>query len=109
MHSLWREEGLQRPPSRKQKRAPPVDGSVRRHQAESPHEVRVRDFRFDATADGRRLKFVNVINEHSRLCVAIRVSRHCRAKDVVAVLEELTSICPPPTCIRCNNEPEFIH
>jgi hypothetical protein len=25
------------------------------------------DFQFDATADGRRLKFLNVIDEHSRL------------------------------------------
>ena len=24
------------------------------------------DFQFDATADGRRLKFLNVIDEHSR-------------------------------------------
>jgi hypothetical protein len=31
------------------------------------------DFQFDATADGRRLKFLNVIDEHSRLCLAIRV------------------------------------
>ena len=34
---LWREEGLQRPTPRKQKRARPADGSVRRHQAEHPH------------------------------------------------------------------------
>jgi hypothetical protein len=45
------------------------------------------DFQFDATADGRRLKFLNVIDEHSRLCLAIRVGRRCKSKDVVAVLE----------------------
>ena len=28
-----------------------------------------------ASADGRRLKFLNVINEHSRVCLAIRVGR----------------------------------
>ncbi len=33
VHRLWREEGLQRPTPRKQKRARPADGSVRRHQA----------------------------------------------------------------------------
>jgi len=33
------------------------------------------DFQFDATADGRRLKFLNVIDEHSRLYLAIRVGR----------------------------------
>ena len=31
-----------------------------------------------------------MIDEHSRLCLAIRVGRRCKAKDVVAVLEELT-------------------
>ena len=66
------------------------------------------DFQFDATADGRRLKFLNVIDEHSRLCLAIRVGRRCKAKDVVAVLEELTTVYPAPTYIRSDNGPEFI-
>ena len=96
VHRLWREEGLQRPTPRKQKRAWPADGSVRRHQAEYPHQVWAIHFQFDATADGRRLKFLNVIDEHSRLCLAIRVGRRCKAKEVVAVLEELTSIYPAP-------------
>jgi putative transposase len=50
------------------------------------------DFEFDATTDGRRLKLLNVIAEHSRLCLAIRVGRRCKIKGVVAVLEELTSL-----------------
>jgi putative transposase len=61
--------------ARLKKRARPADGSVRRHQAEHPHQVWTMDFQFDATADGRRLKFQNVIDEHSRLCLAIRVGR----------------------------------
>jgi len=40
---------------------------------------------FDATADGRRLKFQNVIDEHSRFCLAIRVGSRCKAKDEGAV------------------------
>jgi hypothetical protein len=39
---------------------------VRRHRAEHPHQVWAMDFQFDATADGRRLKFLNVIDEQSR-------------------------------------------
>ena len=108
VHRLWREEGLQRPTPRKQKRARPADGSVRRHQAQHPHQVWAMDFQFDATADGRRLKFLNVIDEHSRLCLAIRVGRRCKAKDVVAALEELTSLYPAPAFIRSDNGPEFI-
>ncbi len=77
---LWREEGLQRPTPRKRKRARPAHGSVRRHRAEYPQQVWAMDFQFGATADGRRLKFLNVIDEHSRLCLAIRVGRRCRPR-----------------------------
>ncbi len=83
---LWREEGLQRPTPRKRKRARPANGSVRRHWAEHPHQLWAMDFHFDATADGRRLKFPNVIDEHSRFCLALLVARRCKAKDAVAVL-----------------------
>ena len=44
-------------------------------------------FQFDATADDCRLQFLNVIDEHSRLCMAIRAFQSCKAKDVVEVLE----------------------
>ena len=108
VHRLWRGEDLQRPSPRKQKRAPPAEGSVRRHQAEHPQQVWAMDFQFDATEDGRRLKFLNVIDEHSRLCLAIRVGRRCKAKDVMAVLEQLTSIYPAPALIRKYNGPEII-
>jgi transposase InsO family protein len=105
---LWPEEGLQRPTPRMRKRAPPADCSVRRHRAEHPHQVWAMDFQFDATADGCILKFLSVIDEHSRFCLAIRVGRRCKAKDVVTVLEELTSVYPAPTFIRSDNGPEFI-
>ena len=39
VHWLWQEEGLQRHTPRKQKRARPADGSLRRHRAEHPHQV----------------------------------------------------------------------
>lgn len=64
------------------------------------------DFQFNATADGRRLKLLNVINEHSR-CLDIRVGRCCKAKDAVAVLEELNRLYLTPTYTRSDNGPEF--
>jgi len=100
---LWLKEGLQRPTPRKRKRARPADGSVRRHRAEHIHQVWTMDFQSDATADGRRLKFLNVIDEHSRLCLATRVGRRCKAKDVLAVLEELTSLYPALAFFRSDN------
>ncbi len=81
---------------------------MRRHQAEYPHQVWAMDFQFDATADGRRLKFLNVIDEHSRLCLAIWVGRRGKANDVVAVLEELTSVYQAPAFIRSDDGTENI-
>jgi len=66
------------------------------------------DFQFDVTLDGRRLNFFNVIDEHSRLCLAIRVGRRCKSKVVVAVLEQLTSLYQAPAFIPSDNGPEFI-
>ena len=85
---LLQEDGLPRPTLSKLKRARPADGSVRRHQAQYPHQVWAMDFQFEANADGRRLKFLNAIYEYSRLFLAIRVGRHFNAKDLVSVLDE---------------------
>ena len=62
---------------------------------------------FYATADGRRLKFFKFIDDHSSLCLAIRVCRRCKPKDVVAVLDELTSLYPAPAFIRSDNGAKF--
>ena len=80
---------------------------MRRHQAQLPHQVWVLDFQFDATADGRRLKFLSLIDGHSLLPLATRVDRRCKARDVEAVLEELTSVYPAPPFIRIDNGLEF--
>ena len=58
--------------------------------------------------DGRTLKFLNVIDEYSRLCLAIRVGRRCRAAEVIDTIEELLKLYPPPTHLRMDNGPEFI-
>lgn len=48
-------------------------GSVRRNQAEHLYQAWAIDFQSDATAEGLRLKFLNVFDQHIRLCFAIRV------------------------------------
>ena len=105
---LWRKEDLQRPTPRKRKPVWPAVGSVRRHRAEYPHQMSAMDFQFDVTADGRRPKFFKMIDEHSHFCLAIRVARRCKARDLVTVLEELTCVYPAPGFIRSDNGPEFI-
>ncbi len=49
-----------------------------------------------------------MIDEHSRLCLAIRVGRRCKAKDVVAVREGLTTLYAALAYIRSDIGPEFI-
>ncbi len=45
------------------------------------------DIQFDPTADVRRLKFLKVIEEQTRLCLDIRVGRPSKAKDLVLLVE----------------------
>jgi putative transposase len=49
-----------------------------------------------------------VIDEHGRFYLAIRVGRRCKAKNVVAVLEGLTSLYSAPAFMRSDNGPGFI-
>ena len=105
---IWREEGLQRPLSRKRKRGRPTDGSRELLRAEYPHHVWAIDFQFDQTMDGCTLKFLNVIDEFSRVCLAIQVGRRCQALDVIDTIEELLKLYPPPTHLRMDIGPDFI-
>jgi transposase InsO family protein len=105
---IWREEGLQRPLPRKRKRFRPAGGGRELLRAEYPHHVWAIDFQFDQTMDGRMLKFLNVIDEFSRVCLAIRVGRRCQAVDVIDTIEDLLKLYPAPTHLRMDNGPEFI-
>jgi hypothetical protein len=46
-----------------------------RHSAKYPHHEWAKDFHLNATTDGRRLKFLKVIDENSRTCLPIKVIR----------------------------------
>jgi putative transposase len=81
---LWREEGLRRP-VRTRKRRRVATGTAERLGAERPNHVWAIDFEFDQTADGRRLKLANIVDEHTREALAMRVGRRC------TVMTSLTS------------------
>ena len=51
---------------------------------------------------------LNVIDEFTRECLAIRVSRKLKALDVIDVLSDLFSLRGVPGHIRSDNGPEFI-
>jgi hypothetical protein len=58
--------------------------------------------------DGRTNKFLNLIDEYGRHCMANRVGSSCRAAEVIDTIEELLKLYPPPAHLGMNNGPEFI-
>ena len=105
---IWCTEGLQRPLPRTRKRSRPADASRELLRADYSHHVWVIDFQFDQTMDGRRLNFLSIVDEYSRLCLAIRVGRRWKAVDVIDTIEELLKQYPASTHLRMDNGPEFI-
>lgn len=71
---LWREEGLRVPQRRRRKRLGTSTGPDR-PKADAPNKVWAVDFQFDATTDGRPIKIVSIIDEHTRECLDRLVER----------------------------------
>lgn len=106
---LWRDEGLQVPRKRRKKRMVGIGSAVGQMCPIRPDALWAMDFQFDTTTDGRALKMLNVIDEHTREALAIEVARSIGADGVVAVLERLARLRGgPPAFVRFDNGPEFI-
>jgi transposase InsO family protein len=106
---IWRKEGLQVPYRRKIKKSlgSSLNGCFVK-KAEFINHVWTYDFIEDRTEDGRKLKFLTVLDEYTRESPVIEVGRSIRSKDVIAVLEYLFMIRGAPGYIRSDNGPEFI-
>ncbi len=64
------------------------------------------DFVASRTHDGRALKLLTVLDEHTRECLAIVVARKIRSHDVLEVLADLFVRHGPPEYLRSDNGPE---
>jgi len=105
---LWRREGLKVPQKQpKRRRLWFNDGSCVRLRAERRNHVWSYDFVADRTHDGRPLRMLTVIDEHTRECLAIDVERRLRHDDVIYRLEQLFVEHGVPAHIRSDNGPEF--
>jgi len=106
---LWRKEGLQVPYRRKRKK---LQGNPQNScavtKAEYINHVWTYDFIEDATEDGRKLKFLTVLDEYTRESPVIEVERSITSKGVIAALEYLFTIRGMPGFIRSDNGPEFV-
>ena len=106
---IWRQEGL-KVPARQPKRGRLWfnDGSCIRLRPEYRNHVWAYDFVFDRTGDGRQLKFLTVVDEYSRQCLAIDVDRKQTSREVLRTLAKLMLRYGVPKHIRSDNGPEFV-
>jgi putative transposase len=106
---LWREEGLRVPQkARKRRRGQSTGTGGARRRAQCPGEVWAIDFQFDATNDGRQLKSLNIVDEHTRQALATEVSRSCDADGLTRVLDRLGAEHGAPGFLRMDNGPELV-
>jgi len=106
---IWRREGLKVPQKQpKRSRLWLSDGSCIRLRPEYRNHVWSYDFVEDRTHDGRKVRMLNVIDEFTHECLAIRVDRKLKAIDVIDVLSDLFILRGVPAHIRSDNGPEFV-
>ena len=106
---IWRCEGLKVPKRQPRRgRLWLADGSCVRLRAERPNHVWSYDFVEDRTHDGRKYRMLNVVDEFTHECLAIRVARKLKATDVIDVLSDLFILRGVPGNVRSDNGPEFV-
>jgi transposase InsO family protein len=109
VYRLWRREGLKVPQKkRKRRRLGVTANGCHRHKAEHKDHVWCWDFVFDHTTSGSMLKWLSIVDEYTRECLALKVDRGITSQDVIDTLAELFSMRGVPRCIRSDNGPEFI-
>lgn len=109
VYRLWQQEGLKVPRKKqKRKRLGDSSGGILRRKSERMNQVWSMDFIFDRTTNSRAIKILSIIDEYTRECIALSVSRKFTSDDVIAALVDLIAIRGVPAFVRCDNGPEFI-
>jgi putative transposase len=109
IYRLWRREGLKVPnKKRKRRRLGKSENGCHRRRAEHKDHVWCWDFVFDHTTSGSTLKWLSIVDEYTRECLALKVDRSITSEDVIDTLAELFAMRGVPRHIRSDNGPEFI-
>ena len=104
----WRREGLKVPQRQKPRgRLWLNDGSCVWLRPEHRNHVWSYDFMHACTHDGRTVRFLNLIDEYTRECLAIDVGRRIDSNQVIEMLAEAMIGHGIPEYIRSDNGPEF--
>ena len=105
---IWRQEGLNVPQKQpKRGRLWLNDGSVVRLRPLFPKHVWSYDFMHARTHNGTPFRILNVIDEFTRECLAVREERRLTQQEVMEVLTELFVQRGIPVHIRLDNGSEF--
>ena len=105
---IWREEGLKLPQKQpKRHRLWLNDGSCVRLRPEYKNHVWSYDFVEDKTYNGKKIRFLNIIDEYTHECLASIPRRSWRNNDVIEVLSGLMITRGCPEYLRSDNGSEF--
>ncbi|MFE9328690.1 IS3 family transposase, partial [Nocardia sp. NPDC052278] len=102
---LWRDEGLRVPQRRRRKRVGTSTATT--VSANAPNRVWAVDFQFDATDDGRPVKIVSIVDEHTRECLGGLVEHSITADRLIDELDRIAVDRGYPAVLRCDNGPEL--
>jgi putative transposase len=106
---IWRREGLKVPAKQRPRgRLWLEDGSCVRLRPERANHVWSYDFVSAMTHDGRTVRILTLIDEHTRECLALRVERRLNSLEVIDTLADVMLERGIPEHIRSDNGPEFI-
>ena len=75
--------------------------------ADAPNRVWAVDFQFDSTTDGRPVKIVSILDEHTRECLGGLVERSITGDRLIDELDRLVADRGYPAVVRCDNGPEL--
>jgi putative transposase len=105
---LWRKEGLKVPQKkRKRRRLGVAENGCDRRRATHKSHVWTWDFVFDKTRGGGQLKWLSIVDEHTRECLALKCDRSITSEDVIDTLAELLAMHGVPEHIRSDKGSEF--
>jgi putative transposase len=84
------------------------DGSCVRLRPQHRNHVWSYDFVSAKTYDGRTVRMLNLIDEHSRECLLVRFERRWSSAKVIGALADVMVMKGVPAHLRSDNGPEFV-
>ncbi|MBI2818630.1 MAG: transposase [Acidobacteria bacterium] len=107
---IWRREGLKVPQKQRPRgRLWLQDGSCVRLRPEHPNHVWSYDFVSARTHDGRTLRLLTLIDEHTRECLEIRVERRMGSQEVIEAWRREYNESRPHRALGERTPHEFAH